>query len=66
MFLDGAQLVVDRECERVLPGWVPRRLGEGVPITRPVSFSVSLFSWVRFWLSLQQVAALEGRRNQAS
>ena len=28
MFLDGAQLVVDYECERVLPGWIPRRLGE--------------------------------------
>lgn len=28
MFLDGAQLVVDYECERALPGWVPRRLGE--------------------------------------
>ncbi len=28
MFLDGSQLVVDYECERILPGWVPRRLGE--------------------------------------
>ncbi len=30
MFLDGAQLVVDYECERILPGWIPRRLGEWV------------------------------------
>ncbi|XP_064395683.1 U11/U12 small nuclear ribonucleoprotein 35 kDa protein-like [Halichondria panicea] len=30
MFLDGSQLVVDYEAERLLPGWVPRRLGGGL------------------------------------
>ncbi|XP_014257468.1 U11/U12 small nuclear ribonucleoprotein 35 kDa protein-like [Cimex lectularius] len=29
MRLDGSQLFVDMECERLLPGWVPRRLGGG-------------------------------------
>lgn len=28
MFLDGAQIIVDYECERILPGWIPRRFGE--------------------------------------
>ena len=28
MFLDGAQLLVECECERILPGWAPRRLGK--------------------------------------
>lgn len=27
MYLDGSQILVDFECERTLPGWVPRRLG---------------------------------------
>ena len=27
MYLDGTQIFVDLECERTLPGWVPRRLG---------------------------------------
>lgn len=27
MKLDDATLLVDFECQRVLPGWVPRRLG---------------------------------------
>ncbi|CAH1399640.1 unnamed protein product [Nezara viridula] len=28
-FLDGKELFVDMECERLLPGWIPRRLGGG-------------------------------------
>lgn len=27
-FLDGRELFVDMECERLLPGWIPRRLGK--------------------------------------
>ncbi|ESO87593.1 hypothetical protein LOTGIDRAFT_179268 [Lottia gigantea] len=29
LILDGHEVLVDRECERVLEGWVPRRLGGG-------------------------------------
>ena len=28
MYLDEAKVIVDVECERLLPGWTPRRLGE--------------------------------------
>lgn len=28
-FIDGSEILVDFECERLLPGWVPRRLGGG-------------------------------------
>ncbi len=44
MFLDGAQLVVDYECERLLPGWVPRRLGQENHFPSPYSI-VSWLSW---------------------
>ncbi|XP_073976223.1 U11/U12 small nuclear ribonucleoprotein 35 kDa protein-like [Rhodnius prolixus] len=27
--IDGSEVFVDMECERLLPGWVPRRLGGG-------------------------------------
>lgn len=27
--VDGSKILVDFECERLLPGWVPRRLGGG-------------------------------------
>lgn len=27
--IDGVEVLVDFECERLLPGWVPRRLGGG-------------------------------------
>ena len=36
MFLDGSQLVVDYEAERLLPGWVPRRLGRSHLHCQPV------------------------------
>lgn len=26
--IDGSEVFVDMECERLLPGWVPRRLGK--------------------------------------
>lgn len=29
MVIDGFQIFVDFECERLLKGWVPRRLGGG-------------------------------------
>lgn len=28
--IDGREIFVDFECERTLPGWVPRRLGTGI------------------------------------
>ena len=27
MYIDNSQIFVDMECERILPGWKPRRLG---------------------------------------
>lgn len=27
MVIDGRQIAIDLECQRLLPGWVPRRLG---------------------------------------
>lgn len=30
MYVDGTQIIVEFECGRTLPGWVPRRLGEVV------------------------------------
>ena len=29
-FVDGTPVVVEFECERELPGWMPRRLGGGL------------------------------------
>ncbi|XP_054707070.1 U11/U12 small nuclear ribonucleoprotein 35 kDa protein-like [Uloborus diversus] len=28
--IDGKEILVDIECERLLPGWIPRRLGGGL------------------------------------
>lgn len=28
LFIDGNKIFVDHECERLLPGWIPRRLGK--------------------------------------
>ncbi len=30
MFLDDSKIVVDYECERLLPGWTPRRFGASI------------------------------------
>lgn len=29
-YIDGSEIIVEREAERLLPGWKPRRLGGGL------------------------------------
>lgn len=41
MYVDGAQIIVEYECGRVLPGWVPRRLGEREAVSVCLLGSVS-------------------------
>lgn len=43
MYVDGAQIIVEFECGRTLPGWVPRRLGERLWGHLLVSVSCVLF-----------------------
>ena len=67
MFLDGSQLVVECEIERMLPGWVPRRLGKDTlnPPHLPCSFSLPCLCVCVgvLWLSWQQGEAWEVRKN---
>lgn len=63
MNLDGRSIFVDFECERLLKGWKPRRLGGGFggrkisgqlrfggrdrPFKKPISLQVKEHEWMR-------------------
>ena len=46
MSIDGYQIIVEFECGRTLPGWIPRRLGYTYTHTLSLSLSLSLLPQV--------------------
>ena len=47
--MDGSQIIVEFECGRTLPGWVPRRLGRGYRFKYIIYEKVHCVIRWRFW-----------------